>query len=285
MTPEPDSPAHANIDTIVATYLAALDTYAPGIVEGVYLVGSFALGDWQPGRSDLDIVAVTAEPATDDDAEAIAEVHRQLAHLSDPHLVPGAATFPDIDGPYVAWGDLVVPAATGLHRPWTLHGELHHDSECFEINPVTWYTLATYGVTVRGPHLGVGRPGAQHDLDVVVDIEGMIRFVTDNLRSYWIGVANDVRRLDAGHTLTPAAFEWIALGALRLHYTAFTGDVVSKSGAARYGLQVAPDTLHPCIAAALAVRQGDDVPADGHMVQAAADVIEWCVADVTAAIT
>ena len=38
-----------------------------------------------------------------------------------------------------------------LHRPWSHEGSLHHDGECFELNPVTWYVLATYGVTVRGP--------------------------------------------------------------------------------------------------------------------------------------
>ena len=77
---------------------------------------------------------------------------------------------PHIDGPYLAWGDLIAAPGTGLHRPWTLDGELHHDGDCFEINPVTWYTLATYGVTVRGPgsrqaeHLARGRrSGAVRD--------------------------------------------------------------------------------------------------------------------------
>ncbi|HEY5422678.1 MAG TPA: nucleotidyltransferase domain-containing protein, partial [Ilumatobacteraceae bacterium] len=129
-----------DVATALGTYLSAVDAAAPGLIEGLYVVGSYALDDWQPGRSDIDIVAVTAEPATDDDfatlrtAHAIIEEHQPL---------------PQIDGPYLAWTDLTAAPATGLHRPWALGGELHHDGDCFEINPVTWYTLATYGVTVR----------------------------------------------------------------------------------------------------------------------------------------
>ena len=109
-------------------------------------------------------MAVTAEPATDDDYGSLRTVHALLAEQQP---------LPHIDGPYLAWGDLVVEPATGLHRPWTLSGELHHDGDCFEINPVTWYTLATYGVTVRGP--------APDTLGIPTDMEARVRFVVDNL--------------------------------------------------------------------------------------------------------
>src|SRR4051794_7218906 len=131
-----------DVATALGTYLTAVDSAAPGMIEGLYVVGSFALDDWRPGRSDIDIVATTAEPATDADFAALRTAHALLTeHQPLPH----------IDGPYLAWTDLTAAPATGLHRPWTLDGELHHDGDCFEINPVTWYTLATYGVTVRGP--------------------------------------------------------------------------------------------------------------------------------------
>ena len=131
-----------DVATALGTYLEIVDSVAPGMVEGLYVVGSFALDDWQPGRSDIDIVAVLAEPATDDDFGSLRTAHALLNERQP---------LPHIDGPYLAWADLIAAPATGLHRPWTLAGELHHDGECFEINPVTWYTLATYGVTVRGP--------------------------------------------------------------------------------------------------------------------------------------
>lgn len=254
----------------LGTYLEIADSAAPGLVEGLYVVGSYALGDWQPGRSDIDVVAVTAEPATDADFGALRTVHALLAEHQP---------LPYIDGPYVAWGDLPIAPATGLHRPWTLAGELHHDGECFEINPVTWYTLATYGVAVRGP--------ATELLNIWVETEARVRFVIDNLTGYWQPLADSVTAAcdDAEAQFDAASFEWCALGALRLHYTAFTGDVTSKRGAGEYGLVVTPDHMHDTIRAALNMRAtgaGEPTPA---MMLAAAGVISWTVNEVLRAVS
>lgn len=45
-----------------ATYLEVADRLEPGLVEGLYLQGSIALGDYRPGVSDIDFVAVTSRP-------------------------------------------------------------------------------------------------------------------------------------------------------------------------------------------------------------------------------
>jgi len=259
-----------DVATALGTYLELADAAAPGLVEGLYVVGSYALGDWVEDHSDIDVVVVTAEPATDDDYGTLRTVHALLGERQPT---------PCIDGPYVAWGDLVVEPATGLHRPWTLEGELHHDGDCFEINPITWYTLARYGVTVRGvPPERIGIP---------VDTEARIRFVVDNLRSYWRDVANEVAARAAAEPdrqWQPSALEWCGLGALRLHYTAFTGDVISKRGAGEYGLERAPTELHGVLHRAMAIRVGADTtsPTSTEM-NAAARLIAWTIDDVTAA--
>ena len=81
-----------DVATALGTYLTAVDSAAPGMIEGLYVVGSFALDDWHPGRSDIDIVAMMAEPATDDDFAALRTAHAVLAeHQPLPH----------IDGPYL----------------------------------------------------------------------------------------------------------------------------------------------------------------------------------------
>ena len=81
------------------------------------------------------------------------------------------------------------------------------------------------------------------------------------------------------------AVVWCALGALRLHCTAFTGGVVSKRGAGEYGLTVTPPALHPVLHTALAMRAaGEHGDVTTAMMRDAAAVIAWCVADVEAAI-
>lgn len=260
-----------DVATALGTYLEIVDSCAPGLVEGLYVVGSFALDDWQPDSSDIDIIAITAEPATDDDAGALLTAHALLAE-QQPR--------PFVDGPYLAWGDLITPPMA-LHRPWTLDGHFRHDGDCFELNPITWYVLATYGVTVRGP--AVDRLGAY------VDVEARRQFVVDNVRAYWLPVAAEVRQVCAAEPqrdFDASLFEWCALGALRLHVTAFTGDVVSKRVAGEHGLQVAPAETHDALRAALAIRAGHPgapttvTTAD---MLSAATVIEWCATDIAKA--
>lgn len=249
-------------------YLGIVDACAPGYVEGLYVVGSYALGDWQPDHSDIDIIAVTAAPATDEDVGNLRIAHALLAE-QQPR--------PFIDGPYVAWGDLVTPPMS-LHRPWTLMGDLHHDGDCFELNPVTWYVLAEYGVTVRGPSVD--------QLGIVVDLEERVRFVTDNLDTYWRSIAADLIRAtdaDPSREFDAGSLEWCALGALRLHRTALFGDVISKLNAGQYGLGVAPGEFAPVLHHAMRIRAGEDPDqrVQGAELRRAAELIIWCADQAT----
>jgi hypothetical protein len=52
---------HEVVHDVVDSYLEAVDVQAPGLVEGLYLTGSMAFGDFRPRTSDIDYVAVTAQ--------------------------------------------------------------------------------------------------------------------------------------------------------------------------------------------------------------------------------
>lgn len=236
MEPSLPEPVRAAVDT----WLAHHDRVAPGLIEGLYLVGSIALGDWSP-RSDIDIVAFTADPATDDDAELLRAAHEAArAEL-------GIA----VDGPRLACGDVSVPPLP-LHRPWTLDGEFRHDGECFEINPITWYTLAASGVAVRGEPAG--------QLGVATDVDDRRAFVRGNVATYWRSVGerlatalDDVSR----NEFDPGVVEWCALGPARMLYTYRTGDVASKTEAGAWAVTQLPghaDVLH----AAVVIRRTTD---------------------------
>jgi hypothetical protein len=205
-------------------WLAAHDEVAPGVVEGLYVVGSSALSDWTP-RSDIDVVAVVADPSDPElfaDLDAAQSLVRERIGVS-------------IDGPYVAWGDLVVPAMA-VQRPWVLDGQYHVDGESFEINPVTWYTLATYGIAIRGDDPGV--VGVWHR------IEERRSWVAENLDTYWRGVGGALASgLESSEETEFGGeiLEWVALGVARMLYTYETGDVVSKSGAGVWAAERIPD--------------------------------------------
>ncbi len=201
----------------IRLWVDTFDEIVPRTIEGLYVIGSVALDDWQPHSSDIDMVAITTEPADEEMAGSLLAAHAVFAERSPQRTV---------DGPFLAWGDLLA-SPQGVTRPWTLDGSFHHDAECFELNPVTWYTLATYGVRVRGPELG--------DLSIPIDRDDMVRFVIDNARSYWTVVhdqfAAALGELRATDTLSSSVPVWCLLGTCRMLYTALTGDVASKSAA------------------------------------------------------
>ena len=207
----------------LSVWIDSHDDAAPGVIEGLYVVGSVALGDWTP-HSDVDVVAVVSDPSDPD----------LFADLAAAHALVRERLEMAIDGPYVAWGDLVVPPVA-VHRPWVLDGDYHVDGESFEINPVTWYTLATYGIAVRGEH--------RDRLGVYVDVADRRSWVAENLDTYWRGVAD---ALTAGVADSDESewggevLEWVALGAARMLYTFETGDVTSKSGAGRWAAERVP---------------------------------------------
>ena len=55
----------APVAEALAAWLDAHDEAAPGVIEGLYLVGSVVLDDWTP-HSDIDVVAVVADPSDPD---------------------------------------------------------------------------------------------------------------------------------------------------------------------------------------------------------------------------
>ncbi len=253
----------APVAEAMRTWLDAHDEAAPGVIEGLYVVGSVAFDDWTP-HSDIDVVAVVADPSDPD----------LFADLAAAQVLVRERTSIAVDGPYVAWGDLVVPPMA-VHRPWVLDGEYHVDGESFEINPVVWYTLAARGLVLRGDP--VDRIG------VHVDIGERRSWVRENLLTYWRGVGerltSAIEADPASDTADGAVLEWVALGVARMLYTWETGDVASKSAAGVWAAERAPD-FADMLRAAVAVR-ADPAPATRSQLLDAALFVDAVVALVT----
>jgi len=240
----------APVATAMTEWLRVHDEVAPGTIEGLYLVGSVALGDWTP-HSDIDVVAVVADPSDPDLFDELAAAQSTISSE-----IP-------IDGPYVAWGDLVVPPMA-VQRPWVLDGEYHVDGESFDINPVTWYTLAAHGITLRGE-----RPDR---IGVVVDAVERRMWVRENLQTYWRGVGERLRaEIEADESIDTTGgevLEWVALGVSRMLHTWETGDVVSKTAAGVWAAGRAPDFAE-MLDAAVSLRAEPGLASRAHLLDAA----------------
>ena len=209
------------------------------MIQGLYVVGSAVLDDWQQ-TSDVDIIAFLPEAPTDEQVKLLEQAH-DLAKQSTGGM--------SIDGPRLLWRDVTMPP-TSLRRPWTLDGEFHHDDSCFELNPVMWHTLAGHSVAVRGPD--------RSELDVAISDPALRRFVTENTASYWRSVASGVA--DAAEdqhrtTFASETTEWCVLGIARMLFTVTTGAVTSKGGAGRWLLNELPQ-YRELVTHALAIRAG-----------------------------
>jgi len=154
----------------------------------------------------------------------------------------------------------------------------HHDAECFEVNPVTWFTLARYGIGIRGP--------AVADLPIPTDLDERIRFVVDNAMSYWRGVHGElvgaIGELAPDATLPSRVPEWCLLGTCRMLYTATTGDVTSKSGAGRWAATVLGDQHRAICDAVVAMRRGAARDVGRDELVATADAMQEAIRQIAA---
>lgn len=213
---------------------------APRLV-GLYIVGSLALDDFQPGRSDIDAVAVLAEPAVGPALERLAEVHRAMALRDGSRL----------DGVYATLERLRRPDQDDRPTPFVVDGVFRADRPCGDLNAVLRQSLAEHGIAVFGPAIAtLGIPADRRDTAI---------HVRANLRSYWrpwiAEAARSVGAKPPDGDVDAAALSWGTLGVARIAATLETGTIVSKSAAGHRAMTRHPEWRAP-LALALAQRQG-----------------------------
>ncbi|KAA5835988.1 aminoglycoside adenylyltransferase domain-containing protein [Saccharopolyspora hirsuta] len=231
---------HQRAAELVADYLDLVDAEAGGLVTGLYLEGSVSLGDFRPHASDVDFIAVSEEPP---DSAAIAALERVHARLADRR--------PHFDGAYLTWRDLAVGPAAAVGRPSIEEARFRTTSG--RLSPVTWHTLARYGVTCRGP--------AVAEVDVWSDAAELAAWQDANLDEYWGRLLSRTAHLadrPGPFARTDAATAWTVTGVARLHYTLSTGDITSKDGAGRHALRVFPEQWHRVVRGGLRVHRAEN---------------------------
>jgi hypothetical protein len=131
-------------------------------LDALWVHGSLALGDFQPGRSDIDLVALTATTLTDPHRRDLRRLHEALRDempLAD-----------KLHCSYIARCDL---ADVGRDHVTWAHGEL------FErvVSPVTRRELTHGGLSLFGPL-------PADEVPTVTD-EELADYIRGDLREYW----------------------------------------------------------------------------------------------------
>lgn len=206
-----------------------------GLVEGLYLRGGLAFGEWVEGQSDVDFVAVLAHRPDAGETEQLRALHAELAASSP---VP-------FDGLHVVAADLASDPRLLPDVPTVLHGWF--DEGTLDA-VVAWHELAERGVTVAGPPIAC--------LDVWTDATVLRDVTRDNVATYWRDNADLLARMSV-EAERPDACAWTVLGAARVHHLLVTGAMTSKSAAARWGLGFYDERWHRVLREALRVREGD----------------------------
>jgi hypothetical protein len=231
------------VQAVVDDFLALAGARTPGLVQGLYLVGSVALDDFRPHASDVDFVAVTDGPLSPADVAAVRRVHAALA---------ARHRRPYFDGVYVTWRDLTGdPALAGPGA--TAHEGRLDPRPGGGCDPVTWHTLADHGVTAHGPR--------REDVPVWTDRTTLAAWTHRNLDDYWRPWLRRSSRL-----WSPAGLAcvdnwgpvWGVLGVSRLHYTLTTGAITSKHGAGLYARETFDQRWRRVVEECLRLRRGED---------------------------
>lgn len=253
------SHAHPDAVSLASQHADLLARAAPGLLRGLYLVGSAALDDFQPGRSDVDGVAVTTRPVAPSDHAALHDVHRALE---------GATAY---DAVYLEIGQVRSAPVPGAIVAHSLGGVLHLDRPCGEVTPAGW-ALLRQGVPVTGPTVS--------DLGVWDPTPVLLEATRANLRDYWRPLAAANRAAVAGRPPdAPAGAEvigWLVLGAPRLHALLQTGRIVSKTAAGHHAAAAFP-AWAALAASCVAWRGGQDVAFTVRDARAACDLVDAVV--------
>jgi hypothetical protein len=229
----------SEVEAITSEYLKLIDSLLPGLVVGFSVTGSIPLGDYRPGRSDIDGVVIVSEPVTD--PAVVEPVHAKLPER------------PYFDVTYLTADALAAPPDHRQPAVYTIDGEFRDPAVVGPVTPVLWSELARQSIPVRAT------PG----LAVLDDHQALVDHTRANLTSYWQPQLDRLEQyaasLPGDQELEGSIVPWYVLGIPRLHALLATGNIISKTAAGEHAAAVFPTYADLCTRA-LNHRSGQSVP-------------------------
>ena len=206
-TPYPD------VNVVLRALLSDVQAILGPHLVGVYLYGSLASGDFDPQRSDIDFVVVTAAELPDEMIAALKAMHARLAATGDKWATK-------LEGAYIPRRALRRYDPAGPPYPSTNEGQFYLARQGSDW-VIQRHILREQGVVLAGP--------APHTLIDPVRTDDVQRAVRAFLREWWAPMLDEPARLRGSEYRAYAV-----LTMCRALYTLENGAIVSKTGAARW---------------------------------------------------
>lgn len=224
----------------VADLLNASRQPLEATLVGVCFDGSIALGDFDPSRSDVDLVVVTRGPLSAQAASELASIHRRVAraqpewgeeievvYISEAGLHPGAVD-QGVSHFYVERGSGGALQSGPLDPGWLVHLRV----------------ISRFGIGIVGRSIRAMVSPVSDDA-----LRQLARFRAERWLPTYCG--------DPASLSRPGERAYVILTACRMLYTLRTGSVVSKMEAARWTRRLVDNSLASVINTAMQWRKDD----------------------------
>jgi hypothetical protein len=185
----------SRVARLLADLVARLPETVPTI--GLYAAGSLGTNDFEPERSDLDLVAVLEGPASPDELAALSRLHRELAD-----------TYPSAARLHCLYVD--APGIGDQEREWPYWAD--DKMRTRRLSAITRTELHDHGVVVAGQPIAGQIP--------YVTPEELIEAVRFELETVWLPASRSSLRwmeddwVDLGLTVLPRAHAAVSEGIL-----------------------------------------------------------------------
>lgn len=211
---------YENLNTVLRDFSAEVRSILDRGLIGIYLQGSFAVGEFDR-HSDVDFIAVTAAELIDAEVDALNAMHERIFRLD----IPWAQ---HLEGSYFPQDILRDPAFSG--RPlWFLdHGSrsLVWSNHCNTL--VVRWVLRNHGIALLGP--------APATLIDPFSVDALRREIADDMRDWGARILSDTERFNNHFYQT-----FIVQSYCRMLHSLETGRILSK----RAGVEWAKSRLDP----------------------------------------
>jgi hypothetical protein len=203
----------------VRAVLVALQEGIPKALEGnlvgLYLTGSLTYGDFEPGSSDIDYLAVMERPIDGFQRRALAALHADIGR--------GQPEWRErIEGSYVTTGMLPSIEPPTLPRPYINRGEFWDPDPAYGNEwLINRYALQTCGIPLAGPPITT--------LASPVSVEQVREASARDLFEEWVPQLDDPTFLPDSHHEA-----YVCLTMCRILHRQFNNEVVSKRVAAAW---------------------------------------------------